>query len=289
MKYAKNFQIHDSKIGFDHPCYFIADIAANHDGDLQRAIDLIYLSADAGANAAKFQHFQANTIVSDHGFKSLSKKSISHQSNWKKTVYETYNEAEINLKWTDELQSACKKAKIDFFTSPYSIELVDYIDPYVNAYKIGSGDITWIEIIEHISKKNKPVIIACGASDIIDIERAIEAISKINQEVALLQCNTNYTASLENFKYVNLNVIDQLRKKYPNLILGLSDHTPGHATVLGAIAKGAKIIEKHFTDDNSREGPDHKFSVTFNTWKDMVLRSRELSKFGRWFEKNRKK
>ena len=67
-----------------------------------------------------------------------------------------------------------------------------------------------------------------------------------------------------------------MRKKYPNLILGLSDHTPGHATVLGAIAKGAKIIEKHFTDDNSREGPDHKFSMTFNTWKDMVLRSREL-------------
>ena len=91
-----------------------------------------------------------------------------------------------------------------------------------------------------------------------------------------MQCNTNYTTSLENFKYINLNVLKTFKKLYPDLILGLSDHTPGHSTVLGAVALGAKIIEKHFTDENEREGPDHKFSMNPHSWKEMVARTREL-------------
>lgn len=91
-----------------------------------------------------------------------------------------------------------------------------------------------------------------------------------------MQCNTNYTASLDNFKYIHLNVLKTYRKIYPDLILGLSDHTPGHATVLGAVTLGAKMIEKHFTDDVMREGPDHKFSMDPTTWREMVNRTREL-------------
>ena len=91
-----------------------------------------------------------------------------------------------------------------------------------------------------------------------------------------MQCNTNYTASLENFKYIHLNVLKTYREIYPDLILGLSDHTPGHATVLGAVTLGAKMIEKHFTDDVMREGPDHKFSMDPSTWREMVDRTREL-------------
>ena len=94
--------------------------------------------------------------------------------------------------------------------------------------------------------------------------------------MALLQCNTNYTASLENFKYINLKVLEQYKNKFPNLILGLSDHTPGHATVLGSVALGGRIVEKHFTDDNNRDGPDHLFSMNPETWKEMVDRTREL-------------
>ena len=98
----------------------------------------------------------------------------------------------------------------------------------------------------------------------------------LKTDLALLQCNTNYTGSLENFKYINLNVLNTFKNIYPSMILGLSDHTPGHSTVLGAIALGARIIEKHFTDNCEREGPDHKFSMTPKTWKEMVDRSREL-------------
>lgn len=268
-------KINNSIISQKHPTYFIADIAANHDGDLKRAKMLIDLAQKAGADAVKFQHFNAKTIVSDLGFKKLKSK-ISHQAKWKKSVYDVYKDASIDLNWTKEIYNYCKKKNIDFFTSPYSIELVDHVDPYIPAYKIGSGDITWHEIVVHIAKKNKPYIIATGASNFKEIDILLKKIIRINKKLILMQCNTNYTASLENFKYINLNVLNLFKKKYPNLILGLSDHTPGHATVLGAVALGAKAIEKHFTDDNNRDGPDHAFSMNFKTWSEMVSRTREL-------------
>ena len=267
--------IQGKKIGGTNPTYFIADIAANHDGDLQRAKELIWLAAESGADAAKFQHFQANTIVSDQGFQSLGGQQ-SHQAQWKKSVFEVYKDASIDLRWTPELKSTCDKAGISFFTSPYAFDLVDHIDPYVPAYKIGSGDITWTEVIEYVAAKNKPYILAAGASTMDDIRRAVEIGLRVNPKVALMQCNTNYTGSLENFKYINLNVLKTLRDMYPELVLGLSDHTPGHATVLGAVALGAKMVEKHFTDDNLREGPDHAFSMDPVAWREMVSRTREL-------------
>ena len=93
-----------------------------------------------------------------------------------------------------------------------------------------------------------------------------------------MQCNTNYTAKDENFKFINLNVLKKYKKKFPNLILGLSDHTHGHETVLGAVALGARVIEKHFTDNNNRIGPDHAFSMNPSTWEEMVKRTRNLEK-----------
>ena len=144
--------IDNKPIGESHPTYFIADIAANHDGDLERAKDLIYLAAERGANAAKFQHFSASTIVSDKGFKSLETGS-SHQSSWSKSVFDVYDDASVDLGWTEVLKETCDKAGIAFFTSPYSEELLNHIDPYVTAHKIGSGDITWLEMVESIAKK----------------------------------------------------------------------------------------------------------------------------------------
>ena len=262
-------------IGLDYPTYFIADVAANHDGDLERAKDLIYLAAERGADAAKFQHFSAETIVSDVGFEDLGAKS-SHQASWRKSVFDVYQDASVSLDWTSELVDTCKKAGIEFFTSPYSKALVDYIDPFVEAYKIGSGDITWPDMIRYIGLKNKPTLLASGASSIEDVDRAMSALTAVNSDVCLMQCNTNYTASLDNFKYINLRVLLEFKQRYPQAVLGLSDHTPGHATVLGAVTLGARVIEKHLTDDNNRIGPDHKFSMDGLSWEDMVLRTREL-------------
>ena len=109
-----------------------------------------------------------------------------------------------------------------------------------------------------------------------DVRRAMNSILRFNKKVVLMQCNTNYTASIENFKYINLNVLNLYKDMYPDVILGLSDHTVGHSTVLGAIALGARVIEKHFTDDNNRDGPDHHFAMNPKTWSEMVNSSYEL-------------
>ncbi|MFC1652398.1 N-acetylneuraminate synthase family protein [Planctomycetota bacterium] len=262
-------------IGFDEQVYFIADIAANHDGELSRAKDLIYLAAESGADAAKFQHFTADTIVSDYGFKLLGGQ-IAHQEKWDKSVVEIYRAASIDLNWTRILKDTCDEAGITFLTSPYSIELVDSVDEFIPAYKIGSGDITWHSILHHIASKGKPILLATGAATLDEVKLAVSILLEKNKKLILMQCNTNYTNSAENFKHINLRVLQTYRNMFPGLPLGLSDHTSGHATVLGAVSLGACVIEKHFTDDTKRKGPDHVFSMDPQSWHDMVDRAREL-------------
>jgi sialic acid synthase SpsE len=270
-------QIGKHTIGLDHPAYFIADIAANHDGSLERAKQLIRLAAEAGANAAKFQNFRAPDIVSDYGFKSLGGQQ-SHQANWKKSVFEVYAAASIPFEWTPELKAACEDNGIDYFSAPYDFEATDFLVPYSPAIKIGSGEVTWHEALDYIASKGLPVLLATGASDIGEVAAAVRRILAINPRLVLMQCNTNYTASLENFNHVHLNVLKTYHSMWPDLILGLSDHTPGHAAVLGALALGARVIEKHFTDDNDRVGPDHKFAINPEDWADMVDNSRKLER-----------
>jgi N-acetylneuraminate synthase len=264
-------------IGENHPTYFIADVAANHDGSLDRAKHLIRLAKEAGADAAKFQNFRAPEIVSDYGFRTMGGQ-VSHQSAWQKSVAEVYADASIPFEWTGELKSACDEVGIDFFSAPYDFAATDMLDPYVPAYKVGSGDITWIEALERMARKGKPVILSTGASVIGDVQRAVNAIRAINPQLILLQCNTNYTASLENFDHIHLRVLNTYRSMYPDVVLGLSDHTPGHATVLGAVALGARVIEKHFTDDTHRTGPDHPFSLDPDAWAAMVDSTRRLER-----------
>jgi sialic acid synthase SpsE len=268
-------QIGKRRIGEDFPTYFIADISANHDGDLQRALALIRLAAESGADAAKFQNFRADQIVSERGFQSIAGK-VSHQAKWKKSVTQVYREASLPWEWTGPLKRECDDAGIDYFSTPYDFGAVDMLDPYVPAYKIGSGDITWPEMLTAVASKGKPVILATGASDMRDVQDAVDTVRSVNPQLGLMQCNTNYTASLENFKHIHLNVLKTYEMMFPDVVLGLSDHTPGHATVLGAVALGARMVEKHFTDDNAREGPDHPFSMTPATWREMVDRTREL-------------
>jgi len=263
------------KIIANNNLYFIADIGANHDGSIDKAFELIHLAKESGADAAKFQNFTASKIVSKHGFDNLKGK-LSHQAKWKKSVYEVYEDASIDTNWTKLLKEECDKVGIDYFTSPYDFESVDFVDPYVDLYKVGSGDASWLEIIAYIIDKKKPVLLATGACDWEDVQRMMDlALSKM-EDIVLMQCNTNYTGSLENFKYVNLNVLKLYAEKYPNVLLGLSDHTPGHATILGSLALGARVFEKHFTNDNNQEGPDHAFAMNPHTWREMVDRSYEL-------------
>ncbi len=262
-------------VGDDKPTYFVADISANHDGDLERAKHLIRLCAQAGANAAKFQNFRAPRIVSERGFQALGQQ-LSHQSKWNKSVFQVYQEASLPWDWTPVLKQECALCGIDYFSAPYDLEAVDMLDPHVEIFKIGSGDITWPEMLRQVAEKQKPVLLATGASDIAEVQRAVEQILAINPQLVLMQCNTNYTGSLESFCHIHLRVLETYREMFPGVVLALSDHTPGHSAVLGAVALGARVIEKHFTDDNRREGPDHPFSTSPQAWRDMVERTREL-------------
>ena len=151
--------------------YFIADIAANHDGDLARAYKLIELAKEAGADAAKFQNFKANLIVSKYGFEALGHQ-LSHQASWKKSVFEVYQDASLRDDWSEQLYNKCREVGIEYMTSPYDMSSVDLADRYVAAFKIGSGDITWTEILEYITGKGKPVLLATGASSLADVDRA---------------------------------------------------------------------------------------------------------------------
>jgi sialic acid synthase SpsE len=271
----KELNIGRHTIGSKNPVYFIADIAANHDGDIGRAKDLIWKVADSGGQAVKFQNFFAQTIVSDYGFKSLNGQK-SHQSKWKKSVFEVYQDAAIPLEWTNILRETADNAGVDYLTAPYDLDLIKKLDKYVCAWKLGSGDITWHKEIELLAKSKKPLLIATGATNMHEVRSAMNVALSYTDKLVLMQCNTNYTASIDNFHYISLNVLKKYAQEWPNTILGLSDHTPGNVTVLGAIALGAKVIEKHFTDDIYGDGPDHRFSMDEKSWKEMIFRAREI-------------
>jgi N-acetylneuraminate synthase len=275
MRYDTSLNLAGREIALDQPTYFIADIAANHDGDPERAKDLIWSAKEAGADCAKFQHFLAKDIVSDYGFRNMGAQQ-SHQSGWKKSVFEIYEQYHCPRDWTDMLVETCREAKIDFMTTPYDFEAIDAFADIIPGYKIGSGDITWPAALERIASKGKPVMLATGATPMAEVEIAVDALLKHNRQICLMQCNTNYTGDLENYRFVNLNVLKSYAVHWPGMVLGLSDHTFGPSTVLGAVALGARVIEKHYTDDNNREGPDHHFAMNPVTWREMVDRTREL-------------
>ncbi len=243
-------------IGMNHPTYFIADIAANHDGDLDRAKLLIRLAKEAGADAAKFQNFDAPKIVSDYGFKAMSGGQVSHQATWKKSVFEVYKGASIPFEWSMTLVEECQEVGIDYFSSPYDFNAIDFLDQYVPVY----------------------FFVATGASTIGEVQKAVHAILKINKQLVLMQCNTNYTASPNNYDHLHINVLKTYATMFPNVILGLSDHTHAVAPILGAVTLGARVIERHFTDSNNREGPDHKFAMDPDKWARMVEETRLLER-----------
>lgn len=263
------------EIGNGGKVYFVADIAANHDGSLDRAKRLIDQAAKAGANAAKFQHFRAHLIVSNKGFREIGKK-IAHQATWSKSVVEVYKEAELPWKWTDELINTCKDNGIDFFSAPYDLEAIEYLEPKMPFFKIGSGDITWKESLAKVSKYGKPIFLATGASDLEDVKKAMNVLGRDRRDIVLMQCNTNYSTDTLKNRYSNISVLNEFRRLFPNAILGLSDHSKSHWSTLAAVVLGARVVEKHFTDDCSRTGPDHAFSLNPEEWQEMVFQTSEI-------------
>jgi sialic acid synthase SpsE len=272
----KSFFIENKRIGENSKSYFIADIGASHDGEIERAKKLILLAKESGADAVKFQHFSAKNFVSDSGFRKL--ENPSHQSEWKKSVYEIYQDASIPLQWTKNLKEYSDSIDITFFSSPYGIKMIEHLDPYISVWKVGSGDINYHKQLHNLGQTGKPILLASGASTLKEVVEAVNICKGYTDKIVLMQCNTNYTGQDSNYDHINLNVLKQYGEMFPDIILGLSDHTNGHETVLGAVALGATVIEKHFTDDRNRTGPDHPFSMDPESWSAMVKSTRILER-----------
>jgi len=270
--FSKNIAFADKNVGLDHPTYIIAEIGANFDGDIEKAKELIRAAKACGADCAKFQSFKAEKIVSQNGFSKMNLKGV--HGSWDKPIHEVFKSAEFPRDWHKEISDYCKSVDIHFSTSPYDFEAVDLCDtldmPFI---KIGSGEITWLEMVEYISKKGKPIILATGDSTLSEIDEALRVIKETgNKDLVLLQCITNYPSKIES---ANINVLKTYQNAF-NVITGYSDHSPGPVVALGSVAIGGRVIEKHFTLNKKDDGPDHPHSMDVNEFKVMVDYIREL-------------
>lgn len=279
-----SLRIEERTVGPSVPVYFIADIASNHCGSLEKAKELVHACAESGVDAVKMQNFEASTIVSEFGFQTLSDVR-THQSEWRDSVFDSYDAASIPLEWTTELQDLCQSLGLHYLTSPYSIELVRAVKPYVCAFKLGSGDITWHRELAEMCAQGKPVLLATGATTMDEVEMAMAVALAGTSDVVLMQCNTEYTAKIDEprderlrrFRHINLRVLETYGRRWPNIVLGLSDHTHGPLTVLGAVGLfDCSVVEKHFTLDNTLDGQDHAFSMNPEAWTAMVRTTAEL-------------
>ena len=269
----KRIKIGDRWVGDGEQTYVIAEIGSNFDGSKERAKMLIDLAKECGADAVKFQCFTADKIVSKEGFEGIK---MGFQAKWEKSVSEVYKSAEFPREWHDELFHYANKKGLHFLSSPYDKESVDILDEIgVPAFKIGSGDITWHEMLKYIAKKGKPIILSTGASTIAEIDEARKAIkSEGNNDIVLLQCVTNYPS---HFESANVRAMKAMGEIF-DVLVGYSDHAPGIVVPLGAVSLGACVIEKHFTDDKTRTGPDHPFAMDVKEFKEVVDSIQTLEK-----------
>lgn len=270
----KEFKIGSKKIGGKEPCFIIAELSANHGGDIEIAIETIRKAKLAGADAIKLQTFTPDTITIN------SKRPeflINHGTLWDGNyLYDLYKETHLPREWHKKLFDVAKEENLICFSSPFDLTAVDFLeDLNTPAYKIASPEIIDIPLIEKCAKTGKPIIISTGIASISDIELAIETCRKVgNNNIALLKCTTSYPAPIED---ANLKTINNFTETF-NVIAGLSDHTLGLVVPTVSVAMGAKIIEKHFILDKSIGGADASFSLNVEEFTQMVKSVRDAEK-----------
>lgn len=272
--FSKQIKIGNRFIGHGHPTYIIAEIGANFDRDIDKAKRLIDAAKKCGADCAKFQTFSTPKIVSEGGF-SLMKLEGVHGS-WGRTVSEVFKDAEFPREWHQEISDYCKNIGIDFSTSPYDVEAVHLcmkLDvPFI---KIGSGEITWLEMLDFIGRTGKPLMLATGDATMAEIDEAVRTIEATgNQNLVLMQCITNYPSKIDS---ANVNVLKTYQSAF-DILTGYSDHSPGPVVALASVVLGGCVLEKHFTLDKTDKGPDHPHSMNPVEFKLMVDYVREIER-----------
>ena len=244
--------------------YIIAEVGVNHEGSFEQAVDLINLAKEGGADAVKFQSYKAETLASIDSpayWDTEEEKTTSQFNLFKK--YDKFNSNDYA-----SLAKHCKKIDIDFVSTPFDEESVEYLDKLVPYYKIASADINCIPLLRIVGNKKKPVIISTGCANIDEIKLAKKILQDAGApNVIILHCILNYPTSVEN---ANLSMITDLKKTFKDNIIGYSDHTrpdEGMITLSTAYLLGAVIIEKHFTNNKGLSGNDHYHSMDIDDLK----------------------
>ena len=267
MKIA-NFIIDQSS-----PVFIIAELSANHNGDLSVALDSVRAAKRAGADAIKLQTYTADTITIDCDKEDFLIKGTIWNG---RKLYDLYKDAYTPWEWHKEIFDCAEEEGLICFSSPFDKSAVDFLENLnVPAYKIASFEITDIPLIEYVASKGKPVILSTGIATLEDIELALDACKRIgNNNIALLKCTSSYPAPIEE---VNMAMIPDFQERF-KVIPGLSDHTLGSTVPIVATTLGARIIEKHFILDRSIGGPDASFSMNEKEFTEMVKAVREAEK-----------
>lgn len=249
-------KIENRNIGIDYPPYIIAEMSANHNGDINKAFEIIKRAKESGADAVKIQTYKPDTIT----LKSDLPDFQINDGLWAgKTLYELYEWAHTPWEWHAELFEYARKIGITIFSSPFDTTAVDLLEELnAPAYKIASFEAVDLQLIKYVAATGKPMIISTGMANAEEIQEAIEAAYAGGcKELAILHCVSGYPAPADDY---NLRTIPDMIDRF-NLITGLSDHTLDNVTAITSVALGVSIIEKHFTLDRSAGGPDDSFSL----------------------------
>lgn len=270
----KIIDIDGVKVGEGQRTFVIAEMSANHNQDFNRAVEIIKAAKKAGADAIKLQTYTPDTITfnSDNEYFQIKQGTIWDGT----TLHKLYQTAYTPWDWQPKLKKIAEEEGLICFSSPFDNTAVDFLeDMNVPAYKIASFELTDIPFVEYIAAKGKPVIMSTGIAEIGEINEALEACKRMNNEnVILLKCSSSYPSPLED---INLKTIPNMRETF-NSSVGLSDHTMGYSVSTAAVALGASVIEKHFTLKRSDGGPDSAFSMEPWEFAEMVKSIREVEK-----------
>lgn len=261
---SNKISINGRKIGQDMPPYIIAEMSANHNGNIETAFKIIEEARKAGADAVKLQTYRPDTITLNCD----SEDFQIHGGLWDgRTLYELYEWAHTPWEWHKPLFEHARSLDITIFSSPFDNTAVDLLeDLNAPAYKIASFEAIDLPLIKYVASTGKPMIISTGMADAKEIQEAIDAAREGGcKELAILHCVSGYPAPAEDY---NLRTIPDMTQRY-GLVIGLSDHTLDNTTAIASVALGASIIEKHFTLDRNGGGPDDSFSLEPNELADL--------------------
>lgn len=251
-----SFSIDGRAIGIDHEPYVIAEMSANHNGSLERALGLLDVAQRAGADAVKIQSYTADTITLDCDAEDFMIRGGLWDG---RRLHELYREAEMPWDWHAPLFAHARKIGLTLFSSPFDTTAVDLLESLgAPAYKIASFEAVDLPLIRYVARTGKPMIISTGMATADEVAEAIEAAQGAGcRELAVLRCVSGYPAAAEDY---HLRSIPDLIARH-GLVTGLSDHTLDDVTAIASVALGASIVEKHFTLDRQGGGPDDAFSL----------------------------